>query len=86
MDDEAAVRSHRVASAAAAWMRAPGDVTAYAHLVEAVEDWESYTNPQLPGSEDELTDVAYDANPPQPLQVGIDQLKQRMHSKLREQL
>lgn len=89
MDDEAAIRANRAASAAAAWLNAPSDVEAYRRLVDAVEAWKAYSNPQLPDDGmdvDEILDTAYDAHPPQPLGDGVADLERQLRAAARREL
>ncbi|GGB99948.1 hypothetical protein [Cellulomonas carbonis] len=43
--------AQRVAEAAAAWLRDPGDATAYLRLVDATVTWEAHARPPLEGLE-----------------------------------
>lgn len=88
VDDRAAVLARRVAMAAAAWLRAPTDTTAYGRLVEASEAWEAYCAPTITDGQepDETDDLLADIAPPRPLGELIPELEGALHRQARKEL
>jgi hypothetical protein len=88
MDDEAALIARRVAMAAAAWFRAPGDFEAYRLLAVAVGQWNAYGAPTMEAmvGEAELLDDLADTEPPVPLGDGVADLEDSLRRTARKLL